>query len=503
MKQTIRWLPTHSRARAFFWLAFGLGASLRLIPLFHPMPAGDGLSRLCESIEWAYQPKWYGLGGQWPPLIMYLQGFLIRLGADALWVAYGMGYLANVASLLLVYRLALVITGNYATALWSLLACSVYWLHITFVNTNFIEDLYNLLLISFILHVLKVAGQKNIRLLDMVTLSALMALMLLTRHEARLIWIVSTIYLLWNREYRVFWVVAASGALVTAYLLTENLLMRGSLLADIESARRNFVVGAEIMGESSTIGERLYPLLRWFLPYHPSIILIGAIVWGMYKSLCSKQAHFVILICGIPLIFILLSVFISPLVPYPRYFLPIVVPAMAFAGVGLTAVPIRGAAPLLVAIAALIQSGQWYHSQSVKFGRYELVNILPVQRLHPRQEVLREFIVALPRNSRIYTLIAPRTSVNVSQIAVNMRRYDLVPFASLHKYYDQYSAKLVIKKPTPETFQQVDFVIVDRNHPDSQSVIQTVYRVGGKVVYERDSLIAFQVASDHDTNRFP
>jgi hypothetical protein len=112
MKQTAKRVSTQLQTRTLFWLVFGLGALMRLVPLFYPMPVDDGLIRLRESIEWARHLKWYGLGGQWPPLIMYLQGILIRLGADALWVAYSMGYLVNVASLVLVYRLSLALTGN-------------------------------------------------------------------------------------------------------------------------------------------------------------------------------------------------------------------------------------------------------------------------------------------------------------------------------------------------------------------------------------------------------
>jgi len=503
MNQTAKRLLAQPQARALFWLALGLGALLRLIPLFYPMPMDDGLLRLSKSIEWAEHPEWYGLGGQWPPLIMYLHGVLIRLGVDALWVAYSTGYLVNVASLVLVYRLSLAITGNTAAALWSLLACSLYWFHITLVNTNLIENYYTLFILSFTLVIANNLGKGRVRFSEVAWLSGLMILMMLTRHEARLVWLVSCAYLLWQREYPRFWVVAVSGALTTVYLLGENLLLRGSLLADLESATRNFRAAEVITGSAPSVWERLFPLLRWYLPYHPSIILVGVIVWGMYKSFYCVRARFVILVCGASLIIILFSAFTSPLIPFLRYFVPTVVLSMAFAGVGLTAIPVRSAALLLVIAATFIQSWQWYRANSSRLGYWHISNTLPVQRLRPSQEMLKEFITTLPRNSRIYALIAPHTVVDVSQVAINTRRYDLVLFLSLYKYYDQYASKMITNEPTLELLRQVNFVIVDRNHSESQRVIHVVYLLGGKVVYERGSLTVFEVNNDDATSKSP
>jgi hypothetical protein len=501
MKQTVKRVSTQLQTRTLFWLVFGLGALLRLVPLFYPMPVDDGLIRLRESIEWAYHPKWYGLGGQWPPLIMYLQGILIRLGADALWVAYSMGYLVNVASLVLVYRLSLALTGNAIAALWSLIACSIYWFHITLVNKNLIENFYTLLLLAFILVIVENLGKGRMRFSEIVSLLGLIALMMLTRHEARLVWVVSCAYLLWQRECQRFWVVAISGAITIAYLLGENLLLRGSFLADLESATRNFRTAAEITGVAPSIGERLFPLLRWYLPYHPSITLTGAIIWGMYKSFRCTRAFFVILICSASFALVLFSVFTSPLIPFLRYFVPIVVPAMTFAGVGLTAIPVRGAAPLLVIAAILVQSWHWYRANSSQVGHWQISHMLPVQRPRPSQEMLRELIANLPRNSRIYAMTDPHTPVDISQVAINTRRYDLVPILIPYKFYDQYLGELITNEPTPELLRQVNFVIVDRNYSESQRVIRTVYLLGGKVVYERNSLVVFQITNDNETGK--
>jgi len=501
MKQTAKGFLTHSQVRILFWIVFGLGALIRLVPLFYPMPLDDGLRRLSKSIEWAHRPEWYGLGGQWPPLIMYLQGILIRLGADALWVAYSMGYLANVTSLVLVYRLSLALTGNAIVALWSLLASSIYWFHIALVNKNLVENFYTLIILAFILIVVENLGKGRMRFSEIASLSGLMILMMLTRHEARLVWVVSCAYLLWHREYQRFWILAVSGAMITAYLLGENLLLRGSLLADLESATRNFQTAAEITGVAPSIGERLFPILRWYLPYHPSIILIGAILWGMYKSFRCTRALFVILTCGASFALVLFSIFTSPLIPYLRYFVPIVVPAMAFAGVGLTAIPVRGAAPLLLIAAIFVQSLQWYRANSLNAGHWHINHILPVQHLGPSQEMLREVIVTLPRNSRIYAVIDYFTPVDISQVAINTQRYDLVPLFMRYKFYDQYSGKLITNEPTPELLRQVNFVIVDRNHPRSQRVIRIVYLLGGRVVHERDSLVVFRMTYDDETDK--
>jgi hypothetical protein len=325
--------------------------------------------------------------------------------------------------------------------------------------------------------------------------------MMLTRHEARLVWIVSCAYLLWQREYPRFWVVAVSGAITTAYLLGENLLLRGSLLADLESATRNFRTAAEITGVAPSIGERLFPLLRRYLPCHPSITLTVAIIWGMYKSFRCTRAFFVILICGASFALVLFSVFTSPLIPFLRYFVPIVVPAMAFAGVGLTAIPFRGSASLLVIAALLVQSWHWYRANSSRVGDWHISHALPVQRMRPSYETLRELIATLPRNSRIYEMIDPHTPVDTSQVAINTRRYDLVPLLTPYKSYDQYLCELITNEPTPDLLRQVNFVIVDRNHPQSQKVIQMVYPLGGRVIYERDSLMVFRITTDDETDK--
>jgi len=495
MKPTTELLPSQSRERALFWLVFGLGASLRLVPFFYPMPADDGLIRLSQSIEWAHSPEWYGLGGQWPPLMMYFQGILIRSGMDALWVAYAMGYLISVTTLLLVFRLSLAITGSTTVALWSMLACSVYWYHITMVNTNLIENFYTAILMAFILKVYTTMGKEWIHPLDTVVLFVLMALMLLSRHEARLVWLASVIYLLYICDYRVAWIVAASGALVTAYLLTENLLLRGSLLADLESATQNFLTAMQVKGEDSTIMERLMSLRRPIV-FQPSIILLGAILWGVYITIRSVSARFLALSCGVSLALILFSVFASPLIPFQRYFVPIFAPAMAFAGIGLTAVPFRSAATVLLAAAILVQAGQWYHSQSIWVGHRKPTNLLPVRHIHPSQEALQEFVKTLPENARAYAMINPHAPLDLRQAAINTRRYDLIPRLCLYQNYDQYKSKLITIHPNRNTLSRMDFVAIDRNHPESRSALLTIHHMGCKVVYENNSLIVFQVVRE-------
>ena len=492
MKPTTEQATAQSREWMPFWLAFGLGALLRLIPLLYPMPADDGVIRLSKSIEWAHSPEWYGLGGQWPPLMMYFQGMLIRSGMDALWVAYATGYLISVTTLLLVFRLSLAITGSTTVALWSMLACSVYWYHISIVNANLIENFYTALLMAFILKVYTTIGKERIHPFDIVVLFVLMALMLLSRHEARLVWLASAIYLLYIRNYRVFWIVAASGALVTAYLLTENLLLRGSLLADIESATRNFLTAMEIKGKGITLMEHL-TMLRRPIIFQPSIILLGAILWGAYTTIRSVKSQFLALCCGVSLALILFSIFASPLIPFQRYFVPIFAPAMAFAGIGLTAVPFRGAATVLLAAAILVQAGHWYYSQSIWVGHRKPINLLPVRHIHPSQEALQEFVKTLPENARVYALINPHAPLDFRQAAINTRQYNLIPQLYLYQNYDQYKSKLITIPPTRNVLYRMDFVAIDRNHPESRSALLTIHHMHCKVVHENNSLIVFRV----------
>jgi hypothetical protein len=319
-----------------------------------------------------------------------------------------------------------------------------------------------------------------------------MALMLLSRHEARLVWLASAIYLLYIRNYRVFWIVTASGALVTAYLLTENLLLRGSLLADIESATRNFLTAMEITGKGITLMERL-TTLRPPIIFQPSIILLGAILWGAYTTIRSVKSQFLALCCGVSLALILFSIFASPLIPFQRYFVPIFAPAMAFAGIGLTAVPFRGAATVLLAAAILVQAGHWYYSQSIWVGHRKPINLLPVRHIHPSQEALQEFVKTLPENARVYALINPHAPLDFRQAAINTRQYNLIPQLYSYQNYDQYKSKLITIPPTRNVLYRMDFVAIDRNHPESRSVLLTIHHMHCKVVHENNSLIVFRV----------
>jgi hypothetical protein len=95
----------------------------------------------------------------------------------------------------------------------------------------------------------------------------------------------------------------------------------------------------------------------------------------------------------------------------------------------------------------------------------------------------------------------PHTPVDISQVAINTRRYDLVPILIPYKFYNQYLGELITNEPTPELLRQVNFVIVDRNYSESQRVIRTVYLLGGKVVYERNSLVVFQITNDNETGK--
>jgi len=156
---------------------------------------------------------------------------------------------------------------------------------------------------------------------------------------------------------------------------------------------------------------------------------------------------------------------------------------------------------LLVIAAIFVQSWHWYRANSSKVGYWHISHALPVQRMRPSYETLRELIATLPRNSRIYEMVDPHTPVDISRLAINMRRYDLVPLLTPYKSYDQYLGKLITNEPTSEILRQVNFVIVDRSHPQSQKVIQMVYLLGGRVMYERDSLVVFRIATDDETDR--
>lgn len=480
------------------FVGLGLGAVLRLIPLGNPIPMDDGAIRLYKAVEWSLQPVWYGLGGQWPPLVMYLQGLLIRLGADPLWTASLMGYIISVATLYMVYLLGIVLFKESYPAAWGVVFASIYWYHISIVNMNFIENLYTLLLVSALYFAVRVFQSERPDHALLIGCALCTAGLILTRHEGRLVFLVLLAYALFKRNWQfALWFGSVNGLLLL-YLLGENWVMRGDWLADLRSAYANFAFAAEATNRITKIYEKFY-YIRWIFQYMPSIfclLFIGLGVWHYRQNFAS---HIVMLPVFASLLLLIYSAVSTPLVPFIRYFVPIFMPLMPFAGAGWSALvsKYRWLAWMALLGMIVIQPLQWFRMQSYRFGRSDWRYALPRHELHPQQVALEKVLAGLPRHSRVYVLISPRSIWSYMPAIVNLRRPDLIPSLRYDQHYDQY-----LGRPTErldlnrELLQQADYLVVHPDYPRMQELQKALPPV--RVLYRSEFLEVLEVIKPHE-----
>lgn len=481
----------HTKA---FWLCLGLGAALRLIPLTAPMPMDDGAIRLMASVKWAQHPEWFGLGGQWPPLVMYLQGLLIRAGADPVWMAHLMNYAASVVTLYLVYLLTLQLFANARVAVMAMLLASLYWLHITLVNTNLIENFYLPVLLLASYWAVKATQQKNVPMTLAVGVALCIGGLALMRHEGRVVFLTLFGYFLVTRQWQMaLWLGIINGALI-GYLLYENWALRGHWAADLISARANFEYAGLAKGYIATLEDKLHGLRRVFM-FMPSIFFLALAAIGLWAHRRHRETYIVALPAAASLALLLYSAFFSPLVPFARYFLPIFMPLTPFAALGWQRLATHHSPRLAWGAVVLIlatQLAQWVYGQVKASDEFHWSYLLPRRAPHPQQVVLEQQIAQIPPHARVCLVGDANSHWHLTAALLNTRRFDLLPHLLQDSYYDQYRAR-----PTEplqlsrETLSRADYVLL---HPASKAAAQLQTQLPPATpVFRSDFLVVYRL----------
>lgn len=490
------------RSKAF-WVCLGLGAALRLIPLTAPIPADDGAIRLLSSVRWAQHPEWFGLGGQWPPLVMYLQGLLIRVGADPVWTAHLMNYAASVATLYLVYLLTLQLFANQRAATMALLLASLYWLHITIVNTNLIENLYLPLLLLALYWAVKATQQVSAPTSLAVGIGVSVAGLILMRHEGRVVFIVLLGYFLVTRQWRVALWLGVINSMLLCYLLYENWALRGHWAADLISARENFEYAGAVKGHVASLAEKLHGLRRVFL-FMPSIFFLALAAVGMWAHRHRRATYVLALPSAASLILLVYSALFSPLVPFARYFLPIFMPLAPFAGAALQYLAETRSKQFawgIVALILLTQVAQSVYAQAKATGTLHWTYLLPRRIPNSQQQVLEQQIARLPLHTRVCLVANPNSEWHLVTALLNTRRFDLLPHLMQGSYYDQYRARptepLVLSR---ETLSRADFVFLHPASPDADRARALL--PPATLIFSSDFLVVYRIGKTQQTTGF-
>lgn len=485
------------QVRRWLWLVLGLGAVLRIPPLFFPIITNDGTIRLYKSVQWASEPAWYGLGGQWPPLVMYLQGLLIRWGADPVWMAHLQGYIISVATVYVAYLLGWQIFKDVRIALVGCLTAAGYWYHIVFINMNLIENWYTLLLMITLYLSVKTLEQPAPPKQLAIGVALCIAGLILLRHEGRLVFLVLLGYALSQRQWQlVAWIASVNGVLL-GYLLLENQLMRGHWMADLISARANFDF-AETALQQVTTAEQKLGMLREIFLYMPSIFFIVLALVGIWVNRHIVSARVVATCALTSLGLLLFSAFTTSLIPFVRYFVPVFMPLASFVGAGWAAVTQvnKWFALALVAGMLLVQPFQWTRGWVRRTGEWRWAYLAPCYQQPSQQATLEHQLARLPQNAKIMLISWPFTKWDIRTAILNTRRFDLMKGLRRDSEYDQYIARptepLIL---TRETLLQTDYIVV---HPRS-SRVQELNRLHPPttIVYASEFLVIYQTRREH------
>lgn len=482
-----------TRAQRWLWLVLAYAAILRLPPLFFSIITNDGTIRLYKSVQWASEPVWYGLGGQWPPLVMYLQGLLVRWGADPVWMAYLQGYVISIATVYVAYLLGWQTFKDTRIAIAGAIAAAGYWYHIAFINMNLIENWYTLLLLIVLYLSVKAFERPQPPTRLMVGIAVCIAGLILLRHEGRLVLLVLLGYTLYQRQWRLAaWMASVNGVLL-GYLLLENQLMRGHWMADLISARANFDFAAAAKERTVSLEQKLGTLRGIFL-FMPSIFFIVLALTGILTHEKNRGTQVVSLCSLSSLGLLLFSAFTTSLIPFVRYFVPVFMPLAPLVGAGWARAARfnRWFALALVIGMLLAQPFQWTRGWMRRYGEWRWTYIAPCYQQPPQQAALEQQIAALPPGTKVMLLGWPYAEWDIKTAILNTRRFDLMRGLRKDSEYDQYTARptepLIL---TREAFFQADYLLV---HPQSKRVDE-LERLSPpvEVVYETDFLIVYKV----------
>ncbi len=369
-----------------------LGGGLRLLAALISSPTpGDDVGRLIVAARWAEDPRWFGLSGAWAPLHTYVLGGLIRaFGHPFLW-AVVLGWASTTIALPLFYLAVRDLSGSVRRAGFATLLLAIYYVHIWMAGTAYVEGPYTAFLFAALWGVAR-ASRPGARSAgrDALLAGLAMAVALLLRHEAKVVWLVVVAWLAVRAGRGPTLRFAIPSGLAFAWQLLEPSLRGASFLADAEIVARWKAIEVTLRGSS------LEGLRRWIVmpAGSPSavVVLLGLIgLWSLRREL--KRDLFGLLFLAQAAVFLALTIY-PGWVPYLRYLFLYFVCLLPHAAWTLEQIAVRRArwAVALVLLAVLIQGGAWSTGRNP--GRSW--GWLPVYRAAPEQAVLDRWVAGHP-----------------------------------------------------------------------------------------------------------
>ena len=375
-------------ARRWLWTALGLGAALRLLAALLSAPTpGDDVGRLAAACRWAQDPRWLGLSGLWPPVHTYLLGSLIRLGGDPLAAARVVGWVSTTAALPLFFLAVRELYGDARRAAIATLLLALYYVHISMAGTAYAEAPYTLALFTSLLFVAR-SSRRTAHARDREALLAgcAMAVALLLRHEAKLVWLVVLLWMV-REAGRGAALRFAIPSVITLVLQVVDPAGRGhGFLFDVRA------VTMMKLAEVALHGSRLEALQRWIVmpAGSPSAIVMTLALAGLLMSRRTwRRDLWAWLFAVQSALFLALTIY-PGWQPYLRYLFLYFVCLLPHAALALAAVARRrpALAVALVLLAVVIQGVAWSRGRNEdrRFGW------LPIYRAAPQQAVLDRWV---------------------------------------------------------------------------------------------------------------
>lgn len=387
------------------WLLAALlsGGILRVLVLaIGPLSGGDGTIRLVRAIDWARAPKWEGLSGIWPPLHWYIFGSLIRLWPNPLFWSFSLGLASELGTIYLLFRSVKHLYGDARVAGWSAFLLAIYWTHASLVGSNFVE-VYYLFFIMLAIYCATAATTIRRAGSEWYSLGCgiAIALALLLRHEAKLVWPIFLFYLWCHAGVRsTFWFFIPS-FMAFAWQLLEPLVTGQGYVQWTSEVNEMKALDQLLLNQSIVDA-----LKRWILmpSATPSFVVVALGIAGIWmrRSLWKRELFLMIFVVQVSFYFAMTVV--ADWNPQQRYVMLYFINLLPYAAVAMSALQTHGRlAPVaLILCIMLIQGAAWGSTR----GGAPPIGWLPVQILSPSQVALEHWMREVGPGTRIYE-IAP------------------------------------------------------------------------------------------------
>ncbi|HKQ59406.1 MAG TPA: glycosyltransferase family 39 protein [Candidatus Eisenbacteria bacterium] len=443
-------------AGRWLWIALAAGTALRLLAAWISAPVpGDDVGRLATAVRWAEAPRWLGLAGLWPPFHTYLLGGLIRLVGDPSLAARALGFVTTTLALPVFYLAVRELYGDVRRAALATLLLALYWVHVSMAGSAYAEAPYALALFAAMLFAARSARRPEGKTREALFAGLAMAVALMLRHEAKLVWLVVLVWL-WREAGRgAAWRYSLPSL---ATLIVQLVDPGGTGRGFLEDAR---IVAGMKLAEVTLHGSRLEALSRWIVmpAGSPSPIVVGlglAGLWMSRRALTSDLWAWLFAIQSA--VFLALTIY-PGWQPYLRYLFLYVVCLLPHAALALDSVARRrpSLAVALVALAVLIQAVAWSK------GRNEdrPLGWLPVYRPAPQQVVLDRWVRDSLGTQRVLSLEGYPQAWDVYASAIGVDRGR--PLAQLRSV--QYDERLALAKGARLEVAGYDVVLMDPASP--------------------------------------